>query len=104
MRMKHKNLLYALALPLAISFSGCDTEEVCEENNTGTLTLKNTRSSPITVNVAGDSQTISSGKTATFSNVPDGTCFVDVTIGGTTYTDVVLSQCVWKCETSNLQY
>jgi len=102
--MKLKQLLVALALPLAFGFTSCDSEEVCEENNTGTLTLKNTKSTSIIVEVAGQTQTIGAGKTATFDNVPNGTCFADVTYNDTTYTDVVLSKCVWKCETSELQY
>jgi hypothetical protein len=101
--MQNKKLLVALLFPLALAFTGCEKAE-CEEEETGTLTLKNTRSSTIKVNVKGDVKNISSGSTGTFNDVPSGTCEADITFNGTTYTGVSFSSCVKSCGTTELQY
>ena len=101
MLMKRSFLL--AAVPLALTLFSCEGVD-CEEESSGTLNWKNTKTTPITVEVEGYKQTIQPNETATFYNVAGGICTADVTVNGTTIKDVKFTECVSVCRTSNMEY
>ena len=99
--VKFKSIVIVIVFAL-ISVVGC--EETCKTDGTGDVKIKNTRSSTIVVELDGVSKTISSGSTVTFYDVPEYTCYCNVTYNGTKWIDVSMANCSEACETVSLEY
>ena len=101
MLLKRLNLI--ASFPLAIILFSCEGVD-CEEESSGTLNFKNTKTSAITVEVDGQKQTIQANETATFYNVAGGICTADITFNGTTTKNVRFAECISVCQTTNQEY
>ncbi len=98
-----KRILPVLAFPLALTLISCEGVD-CEEEGTGILNWKNTKTTEIVVEVDGQVKNIDAGETETFNNVAAGICTADITYNGTKSTGVRFAECVSVCKTTNLEY